>query len=79
MALITPGTPPREADVTKRFNIAQDGVPTEEQKMAQRRVRTAVSTLAHFINTEVEDNREKSLALTALEEALMWAGKAIFK
>ena len=31
------------------------------------------------LNADVEDSREKSLALTALEEALMWAGKAIFR
>ncbi|MGX5772684.1 Acb2/Tad1 domain-containing protein [Microbacterium trichothecenolyticum] len=30
------------------------------------------------MNHDIADGRAKSLALTALEEALMWTGKAIF-
>lgn len=33
--------------------------------------------LAHRINNSISDGREKSLALTKLEEAYMWAGKGL--
>ena len=45
----------------------------------QRELRADVANIAIALNADVEDSREKSLALTHLEEALMWAGKAIFK
>lgn len=37
------------------------------------------SELARRINDTIEDSREKSLALTALEESHMWLGKALYK
>lgn len=78
MALVPNGVEPRE-DVRDRFLIAQDGGPTEAQLDFQRRFREDVAALAHDLNTTVADGREKSLAITHLEDALMWAGKAIFK
>lgn len=78
MALMPPGSILRE-DVAKRFLITQDGRPSEDQLAYQARLRSDISELAQDINESVEDSREKSLALTALEEALMWAGKAVFK
>ena len=34
---------------------------------------------ATFLDNKLEDSREKSLALTALEEASMWSHKAVAK
>lgn len=81
MALVPNGYDPREGvyDVERRFLIASDGGATEEQVAFQKDFREDVHALAQRLNSKVEDSREKSLALTHLEEALMWAGKAIFK
>jgi hypothetical protein len=78
MALVPDGVTPRE-DVIARFQIAQDGKPTEAQLEFQASLRVEIAELADEINYKVEDSREKSLAITHLEEALMWAGKAIFR
>ncbi|WP_336633601.1 MULTISPECIES: Acb2/Tad1 domain-containing protein [unclassified Microbacterium] len=81
MALRT--TPRDGADATNaieaRFAIAQNGTPTLDQLREQQNLRGAIANLAHHIDGTIEDSREKSLALTHLEEALMWAGKAIFR
>lgn len=69
---------PRE-DVAKRFMIAQNGKPSQEQLDFQAEVRQDIVDLAQKVNGRVEDSREKSLGLTDLEQALMWFGKAIFK
>ena len=78
MALMPEGTAPREDVYNTRFNIAQDGKPSVEQLELQAKLRQTIAVAASRINWTVEDSREKSLALTHLEEALMWAGKAIF-
>lgn len=78
MGLIFPGDKPRE-DVADRFFIAQDGKPSSEQLGVQNRIREGLYVSAEYLNANVEDSREKSLAITKIEEALMWAGKAIFK
>lgn len=81
MALMPSGQEPREsnADVESRFRIAQDGHPSQDQRTVQSAVQAMVTAVAGNINEHVEDSREKSLALTHLEEALMWTGKAIFR
>jgi hypothetical protein len=66
-------------DVGARFGIAQDGKPSPEQLELQASLRGSIAGVAIRLNREVADSREKSLALTRFEEALMWAGKAIFK
>jgi hypothetical protein len=65
--------------VSKRFLIAQDGKAGEGALELQADLRHAYRELAVVVNESITDSREKSLALTALEESLMWAGKAIFK
>ena len=65
--------------VRARFGIAQDSQPLPEALLIQRGIRARVAVLAERLATEIEPSRELSLALTHLEEALMWAGKAIFK
>ena len=81
MALVPNGYDPREGvhDIEMRFLIAQDGRPSDEQLSFQAGLREEIHDLAQTINSKIEDSREKSLALTHLEEALMWAGKAIFR
>ena len=66
-------------DVRQRFLIAQDGRPSGEALTAQATIREKTADLAEFINSAVEPSRELSLALTHLEEALMWAGKGLFR
>lgn len=80
MALIPNNTPTREReqDIEKRFGIAQDRPATDAQLAYQANLRADISDIANAINRDVADGREKALALTHLEEALMWAGKAIF-
>ena len=78
MALMPEGTAPREDVYNTRFNIAQDGKPSVEQLELHSELRGKVAEVADQLNWAAADSREKSLALTHLEEALMWAGKAIF-
>jgi len=40
-------------------------------------IRGTAKVLATLINGECPDSREKSLAMTNLEEAVMWANEAI--
>lgn len=62
-----------------RFTIAQDGPkPTDAQLESQSIIRGQIRTAAVLIERETQPSREQSLALTKLEEALMWAGRAIF-
>ena len=81
MALMPEDATAREP-LYERFGIAADG-PTpadmEERVHLQIKVRAKIYEVATYLNDTVEDCREKSLALTHLEEALMWSGKAIFK
>ena len=66
-------------DVRARFGIAQDSKPAPEALAIQANIRREVVYFAEYLATEVEPSRELSLALTHLEEALMWSGKAVFK
>lgn len=78
MALNTSGETP---EIHARFGIAQDApIPDdiERRQLAQVHLRAKVYDAAKFIAEEIEGGREQSLALTKLEEALLWAGKAIF-
>ncbi|QRI45058.1 hypothetical protein QEH45_gp04 [Microbacterium phage Shocker] len=81
MALRTiPASREEEAQLLARFKTAQAEPPEdiEDRKRAQRMIQCAIEGAAIDIDRYAENSREKSLALTHLEEALMWAGKAIF-
>jgi hypothetical protein len=52
--------------------------PTDDMRNESSTVRQATVDLAELIEAVVPDGRWKSLALTSLEESLMWANKAIF-
>jgi hypothetical protein len=51
--------------------------PKDGQVERYTAIRENARNLAHMINEECPDSREKSLALTKLEEAVMWANAAI--
>ena len=81
MALMPEGATARDS-IYERFGIAADGpvaADIAERVRVQIEVRAKIYEVATYLNDTVEDCREKSLALTHLEEALMWSGKAIFK
>ena len=51
--------------------------PTEVQQVQYELIRERARHLAHDINSQCPESREKSLALTKLREAVMWANAAI--
>lgn len=68
--------------IAERFGIAQDGfipVNVAERQQVQQEFRAELYKAALYLNANLPEGREKSLALTKMEEALLWAGKAIFK
>lgn len=60
-------------DLDKNFDYH---APTESQKVVYSMVRLAFKAFADVI-LEFPDSRERSLALTKLEESLMWTNAAI--
>ena len=51
--------------------------PKEGQPAKYQAIREKAKELAYMINTLVSDSREKSLAMTKLEECSMWANAGI--
>jgi hypothetical protein len=51
--------------------------PKGDQQERYEALRAEARELAHLINSSTPDSREKSLALTNLEQAVMWANAAI--
>lgn len=51
--------------------------PKEGQPERHERIRYKAKMLAAYINEKCPDSREKSLALTKIEEAVMWANASI--
>jgi hypothetical protein len=60
----------------KQSNPWQFHAPTEAQQCAMERLRAAFAELAALIESETPASRPRSVALTHLEEAAMWANKA---
>jgi hypothetical protein len=51
--------------------------PTEEQTKKYHELREKGKELAYLIEADCPAGREKSLAMTKLEESIMWANAAI--
>jgi len=51
--------------------------PKDGQPERYERIRYKAKMLAAYINENCPDSREKSLAFTRLEEAVMWANASI--
>lgn len=61
-------------DIEKNFSYH---APKEDQPERYERIRYKAKMLAAYINEYCPDSREKSLAMTKLEESVMWANAAI--
>lgn len=61
-------------DIEKNFSYH---APKEGQPERYERIRYKAKMLAAYINEYCPDSREKSLAFTKIEEAVMWANAAI--
>ena len=51
--------------------------PTEEQVDRFETIRNGAKSLAAYVNEYCPDSREKSLAITKLEEFVMWANASV--
>lgn len=58
-------------------NIYTYHSPKNDQPERYERIRYKAKMLAAYINEYCPDSREKSLAMTKLEEAVMWANASI--
>jgi hypothetical protein len=63
------------SDLENRF--AYHAPKDEATKRAHERIREILFDVADEINDTAPEGREKSLAITHLEEAMMWANAAI--
>lgn len=63
------------ADIAHRF--AFHAATTEEKRDAHTSVRQACRTLADFLNEKLPEGREKALAMTNLEEVMLWGNAAL--
>ena len=61
-------------DLEKRFTYHN---PSEENKAKHSKVNETLLAVAEVFNELLPDGREKSLALTKLEEAKMWSNASI--
>ena len=63
-----------QKDIDNRFMYHP---PKEGQPEKYLVIRSVAKALAELIDNECPDSREKSLAITALEESVMWANASI--
>lgn len=61
-------------DLEKRFTYHP---PKNDQAKQYDVIRKHMLDIASFLDAYIPDSREKSLAITKLEEATMWANAAI--
>lgn len=62
-------------DLAHRF--AFHAATTEEKRDAHTSVRQNCRELADFLNDKLPEGREKSLAMTHLEEVMFWGNAAV--
>jgi hypothetical protein len=65
---------PNAPEIERRFTYS---APDAEKKAIHEHVDVETKILAHKLDHCLPEGREKSLALTALQEARMWANAAI--
>lgn len=63
------------SDIEHRF--AFHAATTQEKRDDHTSVRQACRRLADHLNNELPDGREKSLAITNLEQVMFWANAAL--
>lgn len=61
-------------DIENRFAYHK---PNAEKVISHESIRDLCKELAHELNNHVPDGREKSLAITHLEDVMMWANAGI--
>lgn len=64
----------RTNDIENRFRFHP---ATEATAPIHANLRDAYRTLAHHVAAQTPDGRHQNLALTALQESLMWANAAV--
>ncbi len=62
------------ADIENRFTYH---APSPEQVSLYGAIRDEAKDLAELVNRVCPESREKSLAMTKIEEAVMWANASI--
>ena len=65
-----------ERDLDNRFTYHPPSA-VNDQPARYERIRAEAKAFAHLLDELVPDSRELSLAITHLEEAVMWANAAI--
>jgi hypothetical protein len=63
-----------QEDIEHRFAYH---APNAERVQTHERIRAEIGYVAGFLEYKLPDGREKSLAITKLEEAMFWANAAI--
>lgn len=63
---------PEELEARFTYHAPKPGQPERYQ-----RLRDAARELAGMVDAECPESREKSLALTSIEQAVMWANASI--
>lgn len=71
---VPPEIPRKREDLRRRFTYHP---PKGDQTQRYEKLRFNGGNLAEMIDELAPDSREKSLALTKIEEAIMWANAAI--
>ena len=61
-------------EIIRRFTYHK---PTEKQVPMYERTRNKAREFAELINGQCPDNHEKSIAISKVEEAVMWANASI--
>lgn len=61
-------------DIESRFTYHK---PKDTQPLRYEHIRDKAKMLAIFLNENCPESREKSLAITKLEECIMWANASI--
>jgi hypothetical protein len=63
-----------QSDIDNRFTYHP---PSEERAIKHVQIREHGKALVELVNEAVPDSREKSLAITKIEEAIMWANAGL--